>query len=140
MKKITELVYYSLSNIEATSKNMADILVQSRQLNSKKNITGCLLYHDKIFLQLLEGEKEVIKNLFKTIKKDKRHSNVTLIMEEEVEERMFPSWSMAFHELDSTEAEVNQFIENIDFISKNNDKKTDAIDIFWNMAQQIVAK
>ncbi len=140
MKKITELVYYSISNIEATSKNMADILVQSRQLNSKKNITGCLLYHDKIFLQLLEGEKEVIKNLFKTIKKDKRHSNVTLIMEEELEERMFPSWSMAFHELNSNEAEVNQFIENIDFISKNNDKKTDAMNIFFNMAKQIVVK
>jgi predicted sulfurtransferase len=139
-KKIVELVYYSISNTEQTSESMSNILAPSREFNSKNNITGCLLFHNKIFLQLLEGEKEAVQSLYKKIKNDNRHSNVTLIAEEDAKERMFPGWSMAFHELSSSDKNVNQFIKNIDFYSENSDKQTNAIDMFWSMAKQIVVK
>jgi hypothetical protein len=135
-----QLVYYSISNLELTSEDMTDILVSARAYNSKNKITGCLLYHNKIFLQLLEGEKEIVLNLYESIKKDKRHSNITFLVEEEIKDRMFPGWSMAFHEFKNNPTNINQFIKNIDFFAENTDKQTETIDLFWRMAKQIVVK
>jgi len=139
-KEMIQLVYYSISKIDLTSEDMSDILVSSRKYNSNNNITGCLLYHNKVFLQLLEGDKEVVQNLYESIKKDTRHSNITLLIEEEVKEKMFPGWSMAFHEFNNNSSNINQFIKNIDFFAENSDKQTEAIDLFWRMAKQIVVK
>lgn len=140
MKKLTQLVYYSISSIKITAEVIYDIREISIRNNSKKNITGCLLYHDNVFLQLLEGENENIDNLYESIQKDKRHSTVTLIMKENVKERMFPGWSMAFHEFNNGDSNANQFIKNIVFFSENSDKKTKSIGMFWRMAKQIVTK
>ena len=114
---MTQLVYYSISNIELTSEVMTSILVSAREYNSKNNITGCLLFHNKVFLQLLEGDDEVVLNLYEAIKKDKRHSNITLLVKEIVQENMFPGWSMAFHEFNNNPSNINQFIKNIDFFA-----------------------
>lgn len=135
-----ELVYYSFSEKEISSKIIDDILKIAHNNNPKKNITGCLLYHNKIFLQILEGEKQNVLSLFETIKKDNRHNNVTLIKTENVNNRMFPGFSMAFDELNNNEHKMTQFIKNIDFYTNNNDLQTEAIDIFLRMAKQIVVK
>lgn len=135
-----ELVYYSFSEKEISSKIIDDILKTAHYFNSKKNITGCLLYHNKIFLQILEGDKKNVLNLFESIKNDSRHNNVTLIKTENVSHRMFPGFSMAFVELNNNEHKMTQFIKNIDFYTNNNDLQTDAIDIFLRMAKQIVVK
>ncbi|PQJ78686.1 BLUF domain-containing protein [Polaribacter porphyrae] len=137
---IQQIVYYSISDTIITESKLNEILEPSRINNSKKNITGCLLYHNKVFLQLLEGKRDIIHQLYKKIQKDKRHSNVTLIIEEDIKKRMFPGWSMAFHEFDSNKAKVDKFVESIDFFSKSIPKKTEAIDLFWRMAKQIVVK
>lgn len=135
-----DLVYYSIANTEITSEVISNIVETARTFNSKNNITGCLLYHKNIFLQLLEGEKEDVNNLFNTIKKDKRHTNITLIIEETISKRMFTDWSMAFHEIENKETDMHQAIKNIIFFSDNKDKESDAIDLFWNMAKQIVIR
>jgi hypothetical protein len=137
---IQQIVYYSISDTLIDEKTITDILEPSRVNNSKKNITGCLLYHDKVFLQLLEGEQKEVEKLYKTIKKDIRHSNVTLIIEEDINKRMFPGWSMAFHEFDKSNSSLEKFVNSIDFFSKSVPKKTEAIDLFWRMAKQIVVK
>ncbi len=136
--RIIQKVYYSISNSIVTENHLSEILEPARKANIKKNITGCLLYHDKIFLQLLEGEESKVNALLKNIEKDNRHKDVTIIYEEEIKDRFFPNWSMAFHELSEKDKKVNQFIKSIKFYSENNDKQSEAIQIFWNMAKQIV--
>ena len=80
---------------------------------------------------MLEGEEEEVYNLHNRIKKDKRHSNITVVFKEEIKERKFAQWSMAFHEFDNT----NQFIKNIVFLLNDKDKQTKAEDIFWKIAK-----
>lgn len=133
-----ELVYYSNSKVDVTSEVLSNILTKSRTNNSKKHITGCLLYYNNVFLQLLEGEKEEVQNLFKIIEEDKRHSNVTLLLQEDVKERRFPKWSMAFKEYHSMKPSDKQIIKDIILISKNNKKETEVIKVFWDMVKQIV--
>lgn len=135
---IQQIVYYSISETEITEQSISGILEPSRINNKKQSITGCLLYHNKVFLQLLEGEKKTLKKLYKTIKKDKRHSNITLIIKEDISERMFPDWSMAFHKFQEKKSGSDRFKQSIDFFSNSIPKKTEAIDLFWRMAKQIV--
>ena len=59
-----ELIYNSVASPELTSKDVLDILEESRLFNSKNDITGCLLYHKGEFLQLLEGEKSIVQNIY----------------------------------------------------------------------------
>lgn len=134
---IIQKVYYSISISEVTQEFINNILEHSRESNLKKNITGCLLYHNNVFLQLLEGEKDVVEKLYNVIKEDTRHKEVTEIYNQTIENRIFPSWSMAYHELDDNDTEVKKFIKSIQFFSQNNEKPTKAIEIFWKMARYV---
>ena len=144
-KSITmfELVYYSILKTQEGKTSiqiMNEILKKSREFNANKNITGCLLFRNNVFLQLLEGKKEDVQNLYQSIKRDHRHTNVTLIIEQDVKERMFPDWSMAFYESTNASSNMNQFIKNIVFFSENSEKQTEATDLFLRMAKHIIVK
>ena len=47
---------------------------------------------------------------------------------------------MAYKELNDSHLKVKQFIKNIRFFSDNNEKQSEAIDIFWRMAKLIAVK
>jgi hypothetical protein len=132
-----ELVYYSQANANLSSEDVSIILKNSRQFNSENNITGCLLYYNNEFLQILEGEKKNVLDLFAVIKKDKRHSNVLVLGEDKKDKRIFSDWHMAFHKFDSHAEEENHFRSNIVAFSEMADKPTHVIDLFWTMAKHM---
>lgn len=94
-----ELIYHSMAMDNIGSNNIVDILEKSRKFNSKNNLTGCLLYHKGEFVQILEGEKQVVQKLFKKIEIDSRHTHVNLVYEGHIDKKVFNNWSMAFKEL-----------------------------------------
>ena len=120
-----------------SSEDVSKILKNSRQFNSENNITGCLLYYNNEFLQILEGEKKNVLDLFAVIKKDKRHSNVLVLGEDKKDKRIFSDWHMAFHKFDSHAEEENYFRSNIVAFSEMADKPTHVIDLFWTMAKHM---
>ena len=91
--KLMQLVYcsqpfgYSLEILSA-------ILVASRANNRKHDITGALICRSDIFLQLLEGPEQQVKNTYDAIQKDDRHVNVYNLINRPVEKRLFPAWAM----------------------------------------------
>lgn len=101
MYSLYNLVYVSTRKPNCTESVLQDILEESRQNNHLKNITGVLLYSDNRFLQYLEGDKEVIFSLYKQIKKDPRHQQVTLLYNVPINGRIFPSWQMGYKNLDA---------------------------------------
>lgn len=133
-----ELVYNSIANPNLTAEDITNILNTSRDFNSKNSVTGCLLYHNNQFLQILEGDKKVVQDLYISIKRDKRHSNVNLLAEGGKKERMFSGWSMAFQELNSDAGAENSFQSNIIVFSELTDRPTQAVDLFWTIAKNIV--
>jgi hypothetical protein len=132
-----ELVYYSLASENLSSEDVSAMLKNSRKFNSKNNITGCLLYHNSEFLQILEGEKKVVLDLFDVIKKDKRHSNVFVLGEDKKSERIFSDWHMAFHKFDNRSEDEKYFRDNIVAFSELTAKPTHVIDLFWTMAKHM---
>lgn len=96
------LFYCSLAEKDISKGDILDILNWSRQYNEKNEVTGILLYWKKTnqFMQVLEGEENVILNLFDKISKDTRHSLLKIIYQEDIIARGFKSWTMAFQDID----------------------------------------
>ena len=98
-----ELIYHSVASKNNTPQDIINILKVSREFNASKSITGCLLAYNDEFLQILEGEKEEVLSLYENILKDKRHIGPIVLHQGEIPERVFPTWTMAYHELSDME-------------------------------------
>lgn len=96
---IFQLVYFSKAIPGLTERNIEEIVRRANDFNHEKEITGVLLFHSGIFLQLLEGEKTKVEGLFAKIQEDRRHSNVMRFLEMESPVRIFPDWSMGYSSL-----------------------------------------
>ncbi len=98
-----ELFYCSFATREMTDADILDILEVARAFNKDNKITGILVYwvSTRQFMQILEGEKEVIFDLLEKIKKDKRHTGLNLIYDGEISNRSFGKWSMGFRNFES---------------------------------------
>jgi hypothetical protein len=95
---VHELVYVSRSaRIDCTPSELEDLLLQAREKNQRLGITGVLLYEKGEFVQLLEGDQEAVRVLFRdSIVRDPRHRRVFLCWENAKPERSFREWQMGF--------------------------------------------
>ena len=73
---------------------LSGLLIDSKENNQKGFITGSLLCRSDIYLQLLEGPRENILKTFEKIQNDDRHLEITILLEEETHDRLFPDWAM----------------------------------------------
>ena len=91
---LVRLLYVS----RAVNKDGADliesILESSRSHNLGNGITGVLCYGGGVFLQAIEGGRQAVNTLYNEIVADERHTDVVLLLYEEIEERRFGGWSM----------------------------------------------
>ena len=93
------LIYRSVAKDSFDKPLIYKMLSEARDFNADHGITGCLLYHKGQFIQLLEGDEVEVISLFNRIKLDQRHAAVELLEEEEINERIFGEWSMAFEDM-----------------------------------------
>lgn len=96
---LVRLLYLSKSTLEdgvrTRLEQLEDIMDVAVRRNKSKNITGALAYNGEYFIQVLEGERDDVWEIFQSIFSDKRHIDVTLNEFREVEERLFGNWYMA---------------------------------------------
>lgn len=96
------------------------ILDQSRRNNPMLGVTGMLCFTNDVFVQVIEGGRDEVCELFNTIVRDDRHVGVRLLSYEEIPERRFGNWSMGRVNVEdinpalllkhSEKAELNPFI------------------------------
>jgi hypothetical protein len=87
---------YASRPIEPLSGAFLDsILEQSRKKNPALGITGLLCVSKDLFIQVIEGGRDEVCDLFNAIVRDDRHQNVRLLAFEEISERQFGNWTMA---------------------------------------------
>jgi len=91
-----QLIYSSAATERMPKSKLYKILLGARSRNESLDVTGLLLFVNGVFLQILEGERDVVSALMKKISSDPRHSSVKVIQETDVEKRTFPSWRMAY--------------------------------------------
>ncbi|MCU6434954.1 BLUF domain-containing protein [Undibacterium sp. Jales W-56] len=91
---LVRLLYAS----RAVDNQMCDmiqaIMQQSRTHNPANGITGILCHSDHVFMQVLEGGRDAVNTLYAHILRDPRHTDVTLLHYEEINERRYAGWTM----------------------------------------------
>lgn len=93
---LVRLLYASRST-EFISDATADAILESaRRHNAESGITGVLCIYESgdTYLQVLEGGREQVNQIYNTIVMDERHTKVTLLDYSEINERKFSSWRM----------------------------------------------
>lgn len=92
--KLYQLVYESRAAPSLSDEDLQDILDEARSHNASAGLTGLLLYADGRFLQVLEGPKTAVQEVYTSIQNDARHTDVTTLLTTSLEERSFPGWQM----------------------------------------------
>lgn len=90
-----QLTYTSLASANFGMSDIQEIMKKAKNFNGENEITGCLLFYNKGFIQISEGEKEIIKNLYSKIKQNKNHFNVNLLCTNKTHTRIFLQWNIA---------------------------------------------
>ena len=91
---LVRLLYASRPVAPLTTEVVDAILAQSRAHNPKLGITGILCYSHDLFLQVLEGSRDAVCEMYNTIVRDDRHTHVRILSYEEIAERRFGNWTM----------------------------------------------
>jgi viroplasmin and RNaseH domain-containing protein len=118
MSDLIHIVYVSFSKKSLSEEEILKLLTEVRAKNKAQDVTGLLLYNNEAFIQVIEGQKNTINKLFEIIKKDTRHENVVKLLEEPVESRAFPDWSMGFQKI--TQKETSEIRGFSDFMLTDN--------------------
>lgn len=91
-----ELVYISAAKRRCDPPELASILEVARKNNARLGVTGILLYEDGSFIQVLEGDRPVVQELFDKIARDPRHDRVSVLGDRAVDTRSFGEWTMGY--------------------------------------------
>ena len=111
---LCQLIYQSKAATSFDKVLLDELLEQSRRDNAAEEITGFLMFDGTGFVQLLEGERTAINDLFKKrIAVDPRHTDVDLLIQDRTSARVFTDWAMAY--LDISEGGLPRFGGNITF-------------------------
>lgn len=90
------LVYISRHSESLSSDDIEAILNASREHNQRHGISGILLFCKHYFLQCLEGSREQVNQTYNTIVKDQRHCDALILSYDNIEQRAFGDWAMAY--------------------------------------------
>lgn len=91
---LVRLLYASRATHTVEQDELNAILRSSKAENPALGITGVLCFSEGIFLQVLEGGRSAVNRLYNRIVTDPRHTDVELLVYEEISERRFAGWSM----------------------------------------------
>ena len=128
------LIYVSHAADGLKSSDLHDILNKAHQVNANLGITGLLLYKNKRFMQLIEGQEDAVRGLYQKILQDPRHRDLIVLQEDTEPERQFPEWSMAFRNLnalpsaDKLESGEIEFAD--DALERHSNKATQLLHLF----------
>jgi adenylate cyclase len=101
------ITYISKITHPLSIKEIETIGIISSQNNKQVNITGLLVYFEKLFFQVLEGDDKEVDRLFEKIRKDARHRDILRLKTEYgINKRLFPTWSMKMINLDNNVDEL----------------------------------
>ena len=110
MEDLIQLIYISYSKGFFDQQQLSELLAVCKKENSKHGITGLLLYKSGVFMQVIEGERAEIEQLYKNIENDDSHTGIILLIKESISNRELPDWSMSIQKVPvSMTKEYSQF-------------------------------
>ena len=90
------LIYVSTAADGIADGDVTSIVGTARKNNGPLGITGLLLFNGLNFMQLLEGERRDVEDVYSRILADRRHISVNTMLQEPADAWLYPDWSMAY--------------------------------------------
>ena len=90
------VAYLSRTNTVFSQEDLDDLLLDSRDYNVARHVTGVLLYCTSYFFQYFEGEEQGVLNVYERIQQSRRHEIVLEVFNDKIEEKQFSNWCMGF--------------------------------------------
>jgi hypothetical protein len=94
-----QLIYLSQATRPLSAKALTCLVDQAWQANARQHLTGALVYSNKRFLQLLEGEQDALQVAYARIGRDPRHQHLCKVAHHPIAARSFAEWPLAFQSL-----------------------------------------
>jgi uncharacterized membrane protein (DUF373 family) len=130
-----QLTYLSTPTRTMSNDDLMDILEKARLNNAGLGISGMLLYTGEVFVQVLEGEENVVDDLVKLIKIDPRHKDFRIIERKKIDSREYAEWTMGFKRVEKDDLRnipgLNKFFET-DLGGSVSEDKSDLINKLTN--------
>ena len=92
---LSRMLYISTAVGPITTAVTGTILRSAQLHNPANGITGVLCQGQGVYLQVLEGERSRVDALYARILQDKRHQNIVLRQQEDINRRRYGKWAMA---------------------------------------------
>jgi Sensors of blue-light using FAD len=93
---LIRLIYASTATEGVEINEFKRILATAQSKNVSHDLTGMLAFNSKVFLQALEGDRDKVNQLYTNLMHDKRHTRVSVLAFQEIEERLWASWAMGY--------------------------------------------
>lgn len=93
---IKTICYISDASKDESLENLNILYKKAKANNQKNNITGVLIYKNKNFLQVLEGEEDQVNKTYSRITQDPRHKNLFKVIDTALEQRIFDDYHFGF--------------------------------------------
>jgi hypothetical protein len=92
---LIRLTFFSRNRLDCVQNgSIAEIVSVSQTNNRHDGITSALVYDDTWFAQELEGSEGAVTTTFERILRDWRHTNVSLVTMQPVNQRRYPDAAM----------------------------------------------
>lgn len=93
-ENLIRLTYVSTFQPDITDTNIDDLVAKAASFNQAQGITGVLAIDKERVCQILEGPKDHVERLFRSIQNDRRHHTVTEIDTRPIDAKSFEAWGM----------------------------------------------
>lgn len=136
------LTYESKAIPGLKETEISNILETAKVFNTAHGITGCLIFYSNQFIQILEGPREKVRELYSQIEKDARHKDVSLFSEDNISERNFPDWGMAYYTIRDkgvVPSELDQFKRNLMLLADLSKPTNVTAILFWKKMKHLLA-
>lgn len=116
--------YVSTAQIDLQDQGVNEIMTQTNLFNKMEDISGILLYNERNFFQLIEGEQNIIQELYAKISRDPRHSNIIKFLEKPVTKPPFDGYLTDFitDTKKCNEADLRMYLHYIEVLSPESQK------------------
>ena len=137
---LTQLIYVSQASESMSQQALASLVRLSARNNARLDVTGVLLVYGRSMMQLLEGDQPVVEALFSKIRSDKRHSDVSKLLQKTVRRRLYPEWGMGLSDLQARQnldlGRLNRLLSDLQANCETADFSVEARVLVSDFAQQ----
>lgn len=96
MLKVKYEILHTALAIKSFSKDELIEIANNLAIRNKEwGLTGSLIYNNREFIQILEGDKDSLENLMTHVKDDTRHGNVHVIWKGEINNFGFSNFGLS---------------------------------------------